>query len=64
VIECGNLTKELPSLNEIREYFISRFEEFPQGVKDIHKKWEYPVNISQKLVSLYEKLRRKLLTGG
>ena len=64
VIECGNLIKKLPSLNEIREYFISRFEEFPQEVKDINEKWEYPVNISQKLESLYEKLRRKLLTGG
>ncbi|ADY73063.1 nicotinate phosphoribosyltransferase [Desulfurobacterium thermolithotrophum DSM 11699] len=64
IIENGNLVKELPSLNEIRDYFIYQFNKFPERIKNIHRKEEYPVTISQKLENLYETLMKKLLSGG
>ncbi|MEO2068053.1 MAG: nicotinate phosphoribosyltransferase [Desulfurobacteriaceae bacterium] len=57
VMENGKLIKKLPNLREIRDYFIFNFENFPEEIKDIHQKREYPVVVSEKLESLYEKLK-------
>jgi len=63
VIKDGKVVKELPTLNEIREYFIEEFSKFPEELKDIHTSFDYPVLISKKLKNLYRELREKLLGG-
>jgi nicotinate phosphoribosyltransferase len=60
VIENGKLVKKLPKLNESREFFLRRFSELPNEIKDIHRKVEYPVHVSEKLKKLYESLEREL----
>ena len=61
VIENGKTVRELPSLKESREFFLSRFSELPEEIKDIYRKAEYPVRPSEKLRELYKSLERKLM---
>jgi len=61
VIKEGRVVKELPSPQEIRDYFLEEFSKFPEELKDIHTSFRYPVLISEKLEGLYKELKDKLL---
>jgi len=56
VMEKGRLLKELPSLSESREYFLTRFNSLPEELKDIYSKRKYPVHFSRELLNLKREL--------
>lgn len=60
VVEKGKRKGQLPSLKEIRDYFLEEFSKFPAQLKDIHSSYTYPVHISDKLLKLKESLMNKL----
>lgn len=60
VMENGELLKELPSLKESREYFLSRFSKLPNEIKNIYESVEYPVRISSNLENLYRKVLERI----
>ncbi len=64
MFEGGRRVASLPSLSEIRDYFLSQMELLPDRYKSIYSREVYPVEISEKLENLYQSLLRKLETGG
>ena len=61
LIKEGRLVRELPTLKEAREYCIENLKNLPPELKDIHKRVNYPVEVSPKLLELYRKVREELL---
>ncbi|WP_456465384.1 nicotinate phosphoribosyltransferase [Desulfurobacterium sp.] len=56
----GKRVVELPSLERVREHFLSEFEKLDDSVKDIYKKFTRPVEISERLNQLYEETYREI----
>ena len=59
-MEKGEVVRKLPSLEDSRNYFLDRFSEIPEKLKDIRKRVEYPIRISAKLEALYAELSQVL----
>ncbi len=64
VLENGKRVISLPSLSEIKDYFLNQMELLPDRYKNIYSHEAYPVKISEELENLYQSLLRKLKTGG
>lgn len=59
VIVKGSLVKKLPDIDLIHKYFDEQFENLPKRLLDIENKQKYPVIISQKIKTLYAKLKKE-----
>jgi nicotinate phosphoribosyltransferase len=60
VMEKGNLTCKLPTLNEIQETAKTSFSKLPAQYKSLTNAPAYPVELSQNLIELIEKVRRQI----
>ena len=60
VIERGELVKELPSLGEIRAYFLEQMALLPEELKRIDTQEIYPVRKSAGLKLLIQRLTREM----
>jgi nicotinate phosphoribosyltransferase len=60
VMENGNLTYDLPSLEQIRNAASDNLSKLPEEYKLVTNKVDYPVELSQKLQILIENLKIKL----
>jgi nicotinate phosphoribosyltransferase len=60
VMDKGNLTYKLPSLNEIRVYASENLSKLPDKYKALSNAEEYPVELSLNLQRLIKKLTRQL----
>ncbi|SNR78347.1 nicotinate phosphoribosyltransferase [Desulfurobacterium atlanticum] len=56
----GERVKKLPSLSEIKEYFLEEFTKLPEEIKNIYEKRIYRVEISDRLKALYEKTKEEI----
>ena len=61
VMEKGKLTSELPSLNEIRIKASDSLMKLPAEYKDLTNASVYPVDLSQKLLTLIETTKLQLI---
>jgi len=60
-IENGKLVREMPHLDEIRNYCIAAIKEIPESYLSLDKKYKYKVTISEKLKKLLEDVKTKHL---
>jgi nicotinate phosphoribosyltransferase len=60
VMENGKLTRDLPSLGEIRATASENLSKLPEKYKKLTDAPTYPVELSQALEDLIKRLRRKL----
>jgi nicotinate phosphoribosyltransferase len=60
VMENGKRVGKIATLKEAREYFLERINSLPEEFKDIHRKRENKVKISQKLKELYERVLKEI----
>jgi len=60
VMAKGNLTYKLPALNEIQATAKANLSKLPTQYKALTNAPAYPVELSQKLVKLIEKVRRQI----
>jgi nicotinate phosphoribosyltransferase len=60
VMENGNLTYDLPSLEQIRNAASDNLSKLPEEYRLVTNKVDYPVELSQKLQILIENLKIKL----
>jgi len=60
VMEKGNLNYKLPSLNEIQATAKTNLSKLPAQYKALTNAPAYPIELSQKLVKLIEKVRRQI----
>jgi nicotinate phosphoribosyltransferase len=61
VMEKGKITYDLPSLDEIRTTAAENLSKLPEKYKTITGAPEYPVELSQNLERLIQKLKEKIL---
>ena len=61
VMEKGEICTDLPSLNQIREYFSQRLSSLPESLKEIEAHHDYPVELTPNLKALIEELKAKFL---
>ena len=60
VMENGEITCDLPSLGEIRATASENLSKLPEKYKKLSGAPTYPVELSQALENLIEKLKRRL----
>ena len=61
VMEKGKLLYKIPPLNEIQAYAKSNLAKLPAQYKALTDAPTYPVELSQKLVKLIDKVRRQII---
>jgi len=61
VMENGRLTYQLPTLKETQTYAKSNFAKLPAQYKALTNAPTYPVELSQKLVKLIDRVRRTIM---
>lgn len=61
VIDHGEAIYRLPQLPEIRDYCLNYVSRLPEKLRDIDKEHVYPVEISEKLQEMDEKVKREHL---
>jgi nicotinate phosphoribosyltransferase len=64
IIEKGKLIKQLPSLNQIREYTNENLKNLPEKYKKISNPETYPVKVSWKINEIIKKLKEERRTNG
>ena len=57
---AGRLTRELPTLKESREYFLSQFALLPEPYKALEDPAPYPVDLSPGLKDLQARVEREI----
>lgn len=57
IIIEGHLVKNLPTISHIRQYISNQLKHLPIRYLSIHQEYKYPVQLSQKLKSLIQKLK-------
>jgi hypothetical protein len=60
VIKNGKVIYKAPSLDRVRAFTRSNLSRFPRELKDVSKKYKYPVIVSSKLKSLRNILAHQL----
>lgn len=58
IVKQGEIVYDFPSVEQIKEECAEKLKKLPEKVKQIEEPQEYPVEISQKLSDLLEKLKR------
>jgi nicotinate phosphoribosyltransferase len=61
VMEKGKLLYKIPPLNEIQAYAKSNLAKLPAQYKALIDAPIYPVELSQKLIKLIDKVRRQII---
>ncbi|MBO3769017.1 MAG: nicotinate phosphoribosyltransferase [Candidatus Brockarchaeota archaeon] len=61
IFENGELVYRLPSLDEIREKAQTELSKLPEEYKKIRNPATYPVEISEELIKLTEKIKRSIV---
>ncbi len=61
VIKNGEICSDIPSLSQVREYFLQKLHLLPEELKSIEEHHPYPVDITDKLRGLVEELKKKYL---
>jgi nicotinate phosphoribosyltransferase len=56
----GRLTRELPTLKESREFFLSQFALLPEPYKALEEPAQYPVDLSPGLQDLQARVEREI----
>ncbi|MFW9950499.1 MAG: nicotinate phosphoribosyltransferase, partial [Candidatus Thorarchaeota archaeon] len=59
IMKKGILNCQIPSLNEIKQYYLKNIEKLPNEFKDLDKNEDYKVKISNKLNDLINSLRKQ-----
>lgn len=59
VMTKGRLTKKLPNLDTLRKYASQQISTLPDSLKEINKKYEYPVRVSKEIIKIMNQLRKK-----
>jgi nicotinate phosphoribosyltransferase len=60
MVKKGQLVYKLPSLKEIRKYFLKEKQKFNPALFDIKKTFDYPITISDKLQKLTKQTREEI----
>ena len=59
MIKNGDLIYTLPGLEAIRIFFKSQLSKLPAGIYDINSPVRYPVEISKKLLALFDRIKKE-----
>ncbi|MBI4643299.1 MAG: nicotinate phosphoribosyltransferase [Deltaproteobacteria bacterium] len=60
VMAGGRLTRDLPTLKDSREYFLSQFALLPESCKALEEPAQYPVDLSPGLQDLQTRVEREI----
>ena len=61
IMKKGVLAHQLPSLEEIRQFYLKNIEKLPNEFKDLERTFDYKIKISKKLDELTKTLQKQFM---